>query len=475
MRWTAIPSSLVAQLTAWYSVLSFFTVCLATGYLYWSIQSTLSYESERTLSNRLETIRLLCLDQPFDLGRLRSRIEREWPITQAGSFYVQMTAPDGTYIAQTPSIPPEVLEIFSRPLPAPSQSSSSLGGRFDLRQNYKVIVDTLSSPAFPGNPVTVRIALDYRFERRLLLGYRRKLVWTLLAALIFCSMIGRRIARRGVAPIHAISRVAANITSASLHSRLNAEGYPIEMAVLTQTFNAMLDRLEGSFSRLARFSADIAHELKTPISNITGEIEVTLTKPRPASEYTEVLGSNLEECGHITRIIDSLLFLAQCENPQTEVKKEKLNLQTEVRNIAEFYDAAASDQQLQLKLNAVANGWVAVEKTLFQRAIGNLIDNALKQTAAGGSIEVSVHTDPSKGVAEVQVRDTGRGIAADHLPFVFDRFYRVDDSRSKDSGGTGLGLALVKSIAIIHGGSVSIDSSLGVGTTVFFRLPLVNQ
>jgi two-component system heavy metal sensor histidine kinase CusS len=202
----------------------------------------------------------------------------------------------------------------------------------------------------------------------------------------------------------------------------------------------MLDRLEESFKRLARFSADIAHELRTPVNNLRREAEVALGKSRSAEGYREVLGSCLEECARLSRIIDSLL-----------------------------YEAAAAEAGVTLRL-ICSDGMVAnLDRTLFQRAVGNLVANALAHTPAGGIVTVAAGRED--GAVTVNVTDTGCGIPEAHLPHVFDRFYRVDDARSTATGGVGLGLAIVKTIAGLHHGSAMIKSEVGKGTRVTLAFP----
>ena len=168
--------------------------------------------------------------------------------------------------------------------------------------------------------------MDRSHEDELLSDYRWNLWMVLGVALVACAVVGYRIARRGIQPIHEITQTARRIRPANLGERIAAASLPAELWALAETFNQMLDRLEQSFTRLTRFSADIAHEFRTPINNLRGEIEVTLAKPRTAEDYREVLGSGLEECDRLARMIDSLLFLARAENPQTQITKERFEV-----------------------------------------------------------------------------------------------------------------------------------------------------
>jgi two-component system heavy metal sensor histidine kinase CusS len=228
----------------------------------------------------------------------------------------------------------------------------------------------------------------------------------------------------------------------------------------------MLDRLEQSFDRLRQFSADIAHELRTPVNSLRVGIEVALGKPRTAEEYREVLGSGLEECGRLAGMIDSLLFLARAENPRTVIDTEEVDVGEELAKVRDFYETAAAEAGVRLSVVMGGDVRARLNQPLFQRAVTNLVANALRHTPAGGAVTLTAARD---GVTRVEVADTGSGIPASHLPHVFDRFYRVDQART--SGGTGLGLAIVRSIVELHGGAVEITSEEGKGTRVVMTLP----
>jgi two-component system heavy metal sensor histidine kinase CusS len=318
----------------------------------------------------------------------------------------------------------------------------------------------------------LQLALDRAYEREILADYRRNLWLVLGAALAACTVVGYVIARRGLRPVADMSAMARRIRSSNLGERLATGGLPRELLDLADTCNAMLARLEESFGRLAHFSAHIAHELRTPVNNLRGEVEVALGRPRSPQEYCEVLGSCLEECGRLGRLIDSLLFLARAENPKTQIERERVEMARELATVREFYEAAAADAGIQLEVGATDPAAVALSRPLLQRALGNLVENALAHTPSGGRITLSARR--CEQVLSVEVADTGPGIPAEHVPHLFSRFYRVDGARSDRSGGLGLGLAIVKSIAELHGGKVAIDSQVGAGTRVALRFPVAS-
>ncbi|HEX8873469.1 MAG TPA: heavy metal sensor histidine kinase, partial [Nitrosospira sp.] len=215
------------------------------------------------------------------------------------------------------------------------------------------------------------------------------------------------------------------------------------------------------------FSADLAHELRTPINNLRGEAEVALSKPREAHEYREILASSLEEYDRLSRMMDSLLFLARADSTQTMVTRSRIDVRTEVTKVISFYEALATEQEV--RITCAGDGAMDADPILFRRVISNLLSNALHYTPSGGEIAFSIqHID---GGIEVTCRDSGTGIAQEHLPKIFDRFYRADPSRDAKTEGAGLGLAIVKSIVGLHDGKTTVQSAIGQGTSVRLSFP----
>jgi two-component system heavy metal sensor histidine kinase CusS len=262
-----------------------------------------------------------------------------------------------------------------------------------------------------------------------------------------------------------MTRALKRVGPKQVHQQVSPVGWPRELQPLALAFDDMLHRLEDSFVRLSQFSADIAHELRTPIGNIRGEAEVALTRSRSPEEYREVIESTIAECQHLGHIVDNLLFLARTEAAEGHLQRSSFNGRAAIEKIASYHELIAEEQKLTIRCQG--EGSFVADEMLFSRAVNNLVENAVHHTPAGGSIEISIaNRGPN---SEVTVKDTGAGIAAGHLPRVFDRFYRADSARSSE--GVGLGLALVKSIMDLHGGNAEIESEPGRGTTVTLRFP----
>ena len=312
-----------------------------------------------------------------------------------------------------------------------------------------------------------------------------KFWFILLATFAILPLFGYRIARQGIRPVEEMATTARHISSMNLRERILPEGYPFELASLASTFNQMLDRLEESFERLSRFSADIAHDLRTPVNNIRGEAEVALARARSADEYHDVIESCLEEAVRLSDLIGDLLFLARAESPLANLRRERIDVGELLGGVREYYEASAADGGVSLATVVADEPVIAeLDRTLLQRAVGNLVSNALAHTPPGGAVVLGMGVDPSgvdysnrdlsnpnSSTIRIEVSDTGVGIPAESLPRVFDRFFRVDSSRAQASGGTGLGLAIVQSIMLLHGGKVEISSQPGQGTRVTLRMP----
>jgi two-component system heavy metal sensor histidine kinase CusS len=463
--------SLASRLTAWYAGTAFLLILAATGFLYWVLVTNLEREDNQYLADKIRILRALLRDRPEDARALKQEAEWEWAVSQHAQFYVRILDESDQPIIETPAMS-EYLPVDSFPAPAeigaePGSGTEVQGKRHG--KSFQVLAARATAGGTGGRLRSIQVALDRTYEEDLLAGYRRSLWLVLGLALVACSVAGYQIARRGLTPVAEMTETARRIRSTTLHERMDLSGLPADLSVLAGTFNEMLDRLQDSFTRLSRFSADIAHELRTPVNNLRGEAEVALGKARSPEEYREVLGSCLEECGRLARLIDSLLFLARAESPRVELVKERVDVGRELAAVREFFDAAAADAGVSLSAKTDTNIDADLDRTLFQRAVGNLVANAIAHTPAGGNIQLSARQEGHQ--LRVEVADSGTGIPLEHLPHVFDRFYRGDAARSTDSGRVGLGLAIVKSIAALHRGSAEITSEVGHGTRVTLIFP----
>ena len=278
-----------------------------------------------------------------------------------------------------------------------------------------------------------------------------------------------RLAQEALAPVEALSHTADTISGQTLSTRLALTAPYTEFQRLARTFNGMLDRLEQVFEGQRRFVADAAHELKTPLTAMKGNFEVSLQRTRSAEEYRETIFSNLAEVDRLTAMTKSLLTLAQFAGEHSPLVLQTLAMPPLVEEVVSELSVLAQEGGIHLQAECQPVPPLIGDASQLKQALINLLDNALRHTPSGGTI--TVHVGPQNTSIKLSVEDTGPGIDAEHLPHLFERFYRVDQARDRQSGGTGLGLAIVKEIVEAHGGHIEAHSQIGKGTIMTMTLP----
>jgi len=462
--------SIALRMTVWYAWSFFALVLVATGLLYWVLVTSMYQEDVRDLADNLNNARMLFMASPPGRSLRPSDQRPSWAPSHQPEIYLRVLDQNAYIVVETPGMsgelpPPEKAELASITAKnSEKREMVSAAGQPFLSLIVRIPGWDTAEPTY-----YMQVAMDRAHDEYLLARYRERLWLVLSVSLVLCSLVGYLIARGGMRPIEHIGRTAERIRSTTLHERIATSGLAAELSGLAETFNSMLDRLEESFQRVSHFSDDVAHELRTPVNNLRGEIEVALSRARSNEDYREILGSCLEECTRISRLIQSLLFLARLESAADGLQIERVDIGKELAKVQEFYEAAAGEAGIKLCLATAGALPASVDRTLFQQAIGNLVSNAIAHTPAGGTVEIGACSD-GRGLT-VSVTDTGCGIASKHLPNVFDRFYRVDQARSGTGHNVGLGLAVVKSIIARHGGRVEIESEAGHGTQVRMILP----
>jgi two-component system heavy metal sensor histidine kinase CusS len=317
-----------------------------------------------------------------------------------------------------------------------------------------------------GETVAVVVTIDRQGDDKLQASVFRTILLALPIALIFVMVGAWWIAWHGLTPLLRLRRAVASVTTRDLSYRLAEDGLPAELRELATAFNRMLERLEEGVTRLVQFSGDLAHEMRTPISNLLGKTQVTLVKGRSADEYRSVLESNVEELERLGRLVDDMLFLAQVDRAQAALRLEPVDLNQEAKHVTEFFEFVADEREVAVSVDGT--GIVQADRLMIQRAISNLMSNAIRYTLRSGSITIRI-TEGSGAGTILSVSNTGEGIPSEHLAHLFERFYRADPGRSRAAGGTGLGLAIVKSIMALHGGSANVESKLE-GITSFYLI-----
>ncbi|AIN57631.1 ATPase [Pseudomonas soli] len=316
---------------------------------------------------------------------------------------------------------------------------------------------SLSAPLIDGQRASPQLTLflDITHHQHFLQGMQRLIWLTVGLSALATALLGAWAVRRGLKPLRQMGKVAASVTAGSLTTRLPAAEMPEELAELAGTVNAMLQRLDDAFQRLSAFSADIAHELRTPLSNLLTHTQVTLTRPRSLEEYREALHGNLEELQWMAQLVNDMLYLAKADHGLLMPSRQALDLATEVDALLEYYAPLAEDAEVRLLREGQAH--TEGDRHMLRRALSNLLDNALRFTPADGEIRVSV--EPG---LRIVVANTGPAIAPQLLERLFDRFYRADPARQEGSSEhAGLGLAITRSIVQAHGGKIRAECEDG--------------
>lgn len=460
--------SVARRLTLLYTAMTALLLVLATAYLYWTQVGNLQREDNDFLVDKIQVCRRVLQDHPNETRQLVNVVQTE-AVTSPIKYYIRLQDERGRSLLETPGMT-NLLPSSSFP-PAPASGDIPYHGTLREIATDEVYL-LMAAQAHTNSTVSpvLQVALDVSAEDSLTEGYRWKLLLVVVLGTVFSGVAGIFIVRQGLASLQKITLTTERVTASQLHERIGGEEWPVELASLAHSFDQMLDRLEDSFKRLSQFSADLAHELRTPINNLRGEAGVALSQSRTPEEYRRTLESSLEEYARLTRLIENLLFLARADSPTTEIARSRFDARQAVESVREFYEALAEERGVEVRCEG--RGTANADPVLFRQAVSNLLSNALNHTPRGGRVQAEVNERNDHGL-DVSVSDTGTGISAEHLPHIFDRLYRADPSRSQYPDGSGLGLAIVKSIMTLHGGSVAVESQAGQGSrfTLFFPTP----
>ena len=453
-RQSAKPRSIAFQLIFLFTLASGLLLACGLGIFYSIVVRQALAEDNAVLSDKMFALSADLRENGPEAfaGELRAH-----PAGEHTPYSIRLLDSQQRILAETPGMARLIpTQIF----PIARETGEALRTRHDYRTATKLFSLVAFTERFNGQSYMLQMAQDRSSDEQVERNFAALFVVVLLGGVFASALIAIVVTRRGLLPLRQMAHSLSRIGPEQLKERIGSEGWPRELQPLAVAFDQMLTRLDESFTRLSQFSADLAHELRTPIANMLGEAQVALTRDRTALEYRETIESAVGECERLSRIVDNLLFVARVDAAREPIARTWFDASAAVKKIAAFYQTAADDHHVTISCSG--NGQIYADPDLFERAVGNLLDNALRFTAEHGSIRVAVSCHNSD--FEVAVSDNGSGIAAEHLPRVFDRFYRAESSRSSD--GAGLGLALVNSIVELHGGSASVQSEPGRGTTV---------
>jgi len=490
--------SIRARLTLWYTGILATTLILLGGVAYGLLMRGLWQDADATLEGVAKTV-AQAADRPSaqivppDLDEM---LRRFFGPGFADRFY-QFLDPHGRLDPRRPRFGGEPLHISPQALKNAAEGYATFetlpgNGRFPVR----VLTFPVMQQGQMVNVLQVGMSLEGLHRAR------EHFLWTLAAlvplGLVLAGTGGWLLARRALRPVDQMTTTARRIEAEHLAQRLGGAEVEDELGRLARTLNEMLARLEAAFAQVRRFSADASHELKTPLTVLKGEIEVALRSPRDPAEYQRVLTSVLEEVESMARLVDDLLLLSRADAGGLRWEMEAVELDRLVEDVAKEGEILGRGKQVRVSIQALEPLIVQGDGQRLKQLLRNLVDNGIKYTPPGGQVTLSLRQvaresgnqairqsgdSPNRQIAqlpncpagewvEIVVRDSGIGIPSEALTRIFERFYRVDPARSREAGGTGLGLCIAKTIAEGHSGRIEVESTPGAGSTFTLVLPL---
>jgi len=340
------------------------------------------------------------------------------------------------------------------PIPSESQLTKPIIQQWNNnKHNYRVLTQKVSGKN--SNSYTVITAVATDFHLHFLNEFRLTLWLMVISGIVVMGLMGWIAVRHGHRPLHHMVEQISSISANDLNTRLDPNTIPAEFTELALSFNELLERMEEAFIQLSNFSSDIAHELRTPVTNLMTQTQVALSQARSAKEYQETLYSNMEEFDRMAQMVGDMLFLAKSDNGLTSPNITDVDLEKEFRNLFDYYEAWAEECQVLLAFEG--NAHVKGDSLMLRRALSNLLSNAIRHTPEGNTINIQLRHSGDE--VFIIIQNPGTPIPSEHLPRLFDRFYRVDPSRQRNNEGAGLGLAIVKSIIEAHGGKIVATSN----------------
>lgn len=443
------PASLTLRSTLAFSLVAMLTVAGAGWYLYESMKTSVLARSDNAVLGRLDHFRKL-LHYDLTLDKLSSSPQ---------IFQNMLGSEDDIFViaevGQPPVIQVNPLRATLPPLPEVAQDAVPTAS--DLRTGTAPSGIPLRAASVlttsGGREVTLTAAHIMVKEMAMLGEFRQRIYLAVGMAFLLTALLGFVLLRRGLRPLREMAAHATDISPARLHSRMSSDNTPVELQQLSDAYNAMLDRLAEGYQRLTQFSADLAHEIRTPVGSLMGHCQVALRQGRSADEYQALLASNLEELERISRIVESILFLARAEDTQAVVQRQPLQVHDELERVTEYFEGLAEERRIRLSIAGDAT--LNADPLLLRRALSNLVANAIRYADPHSEVQIDVASTPTQCV--INVENQGPALDPATLTHLFDRFYRGDASRQHNSDSNGLGLAIVAAIMQLHAGEASVS------------------
>ena len=462
-----LPRSLVARLALLFALISFAVIATIGAALYKNLEHQLSLRDDAALVTRVDHFRTFLRDvDVVDLIRHKPEL-----------FSNMMGNREALLVLRFPGQAP-LIEVNPGHIQLPDVIPVAAGAPLQLSAVSHLpgadgapFIVAAATAHVNGAPQGLEVIAGRLLTERthMLQGYRDWILLVSSGGALLLALLAWWVARRGLRPLHQVAQQTAAIGMRNLSTRVDAAAAPHELLPLIEGFNAMLDRLERGFTQLSQVSADLAHDLRTPIGNLLGQTEVALGQRRDAEYYEQLLGSNFEELQRLSKMADNMLFLARAEHADHAIERKPLQLEDELQRMADYFEGVAEERGV--RLAAQGTGQVWADPTLLRRALANLLANAVRYADEDSEIVLAAGQDASG--TTISVENRGPVIAPQHLERLFDRFYRADPARADSSASSGLGLSIVRSIMTLHQGRWHAASKDGVTRfTLFFPVRL---
>jgi two-component system heavy metal sensor histidine kinase CusS len=455
-RAAARPHSLTSRLALLFALLAFAMLGVVGYVLYRNLEAQLMVRDDAALLTRVDQIRTLMQDvdvrnlvrdKPHLFANMLGNTESLLVLRFPGEAPLIEVNPGHTAVPDVKPVPASV-----------ALSLDAVHHQTEINGTPFIFVAADAHGADPGRELQIISGRLMTERTRMLRDYRNQILLFASGAALLAALLAYALARGGMKPLHRLAAQTASIGVGNLSIRIDLHGAPCELEPLIRAFNGMLDRLERGFTQLSQVSADMAHDLRTPIGNLLGQTEVGLNQPRDMAYYQRLLGSNFEELQRLSKMIDNMLFLARAEHADHAIERKALSLPEEFHRMAEYFEGPADERGIRLSFRGA--GTVYADPLLLRRALANLLANAVRHAEPGSEILTAAEHGPDGTTLYVENR--GPTIAPDQLERLFDRFYRADPARQGSSNASGLGLSIVRSIMSLHRGTWQAASKDGV-------------
>lgn len=461
------PFSIALRLTLLFSVVTMLTFAAVGTYLFQVLVRKIEIRDDAVLIDKVMLVRHILNEESSPSALEHALLPFKNALYGREGFELRLVGPDGQLFLQIAGSSQARPVIAAHEVPlARAPTLNDIDDWRSASDDGRVLTAVGKLGDAAGTPVQIAVSRQRSGHSAFLQEYLINLSCAIGIGAAMVAAFGFLIVRHGMQPLRHVIGQANLISTNRLNARLSVEHGPTELRALGAAFNAMLDRLEEGVQRLSRFAADLAHDMRTPISTLMVASQVALSRPRSNDEYQALVASNIEEYEHLSRMIENTLFLARVDNAQLAMAREALDARVELQRMRNYFEGLADDAGVTLSITTPQSDDTATtldaDPVLLRRALGNLVSNAISHTPRDGAVTLSAHAEP--GGTRIDIANTGPGISAEHLPHIFDRYYRADAARTSGSS-SGLGLSIVQAIMQLHGGDVSARSV--PGETIF--------